>query len=254
MLIRDETGAAHVVALSGGHDSSALAFLLREQNPTVPYNYVFTPTGDELPAMFAFWRWLGEQLGRALVPIMETSLKAVVASEEILPNFKARYCTRMCKIEPYRRFLKREAAIGRVISHVGLRADEEGRAGGAYDDIEGVEMRFDLREQGIDEPGVFAILKRFGVDVPFRTDCARCYHQRIGEWYELWLYHRDIFMDAVADEIEKGGTYRTPGRDSWPTALIDLAAAFEAGRIPTISLDRMARERMSSGGCRVCSL
>ena len=178
MLVRDEAGVAHVVALSGGHDRTALAFLLKEQQPDTPFNYVCTPTGDELPSMFAFWRELGQRLGRPLLPIMETSLKAVIASEEILPNFRARYCTRMTKIEPYRRFLKAQTALGIVISYVGLRADE----------------------------------------------------------------------------VEKGGTYRTPGRDSWPTALIDLAAAFEAGRIPTVSLNRMARERQMSGGCRVCSL
>jgi hypothetical protein len=47
---------------------------------------------------------------------------------------------------------------------------------------------------------------------------------------------------------------KTPGRDSWPSSLREMAAQFEAGRIPTVSLNRMNRERMESGGCRVCSL
>lgn len=50
---RDENGVLHVVALSGGHDSTAMAFLLNELEPR-PYNYVCTPTGDELPPML--WR------------------------------------------------------------------------------------------------------------------------------------------------------------------------------------------------------
>jgi hypothetical protein len=104
------------------------------------------------------------------------------------------------------------------------------------------------------ENEVQATLRRFGVVVPNRTDCARCYHQRLGEWYELWLNHRDIFFDAVADEDALGHTYRSPGRDSWPVALREMAARFEAGDKPTISLNRMARERMEAGGCRVCSL
>lgn len=51
-FVRDKQGVLHVVALSGGHDSTAMAFLLREQNPDTPYNYVCTPTGNELPTMF----------------------------------------------------------------------------------------------------------------------------------------------------------------------------------------------------------
>lgn len=47
---------------------------------------------------------------------------------------------------------------------------------------------------------------------------------------------------------------RTPGRDRWPTSLYEMRLRFEAGDKPTISLNRMARERMSAGGCRVCSI
>lgn len=172
----------------------------------------------------------------------------------MIPNFRARFCTRRLKIEPYRAFLSERAAEGPVISYVGLRADEEGRAGGAYEDIDGVSMRFPLREWGYGEDDVQATLRRFDVVCPDRTDCAWCYHQRLGEWYELWLYHREATNEAVAIEEKRGATFRTPGRDAWPTALRDLFAEFERGRIPTISLNRMKRERMASGSCRVCSL
>jgi hypothetical protein len=254
LFIRDENGVLHVVALSGGHDSTALALLLREQNPDTPYNYVCTPTGNELPAMFDHWLKLGDLLGRRLVPIMAGTLRSVIRQENMLPNFRARFCTRILKIEPYRKFLIEQAAIGPVVSYVGLRADEEGRAGGAYGDIAGIEMRFPLREMGFGEDEVQATLRRFGVVCPDRTDCAWCYHQRLGEWFELWRDHRATAMEAVAIEKERGATFRTPGRDAWPTALEDLFAEFERGNIPTLSLNRMARERMAAGGCRVCSL
>lgn len=249
----DSDGILHVVALSGGHDSTALALLLNEREPR-PYTYVCTPTGDELPEMFEHWRDLGERLGSRILPIMAGTLKSVIASEGMLPNFRARFCTRKLKIEPYRKWLMEQTFFSKTVSYVGLRADEPGRAGGAYNDIPGVQMRFPLREWGMGEDEVQATLRRFGVKCPDRTDCARCYHQRIGEWYELWRDHRDIFMDAVGDEDRIGGTYRTPGRDSWPTALRDMADRFAAGDVPTTSLNRMARERMEAGGCRVCSL
>jgi hypothetical protein len=253
LIERDENGVGHVIGLSGGHDSTAMSVLLMEREPR-PYTYVCTPTGDELPEMFEHWKALGERFGKRILPIISGTLASVIRQEGMLPNFRARFCTRMLKIEPYRAWLIRQAQHGPIVSYIGLRADEEGRAGGAYGDIAGITMRFPLREWGMDDPAVLATLAERGITVPRRTDCARCYHQRIGEWFELWRDHRDIFTDASADEDLIGGTYRTPGRDSWPSKLSEMGARFEAGDVPTISLNRLERERMSAGGCRVCSL
>ena len=253
MLQRDENGVLHVVALSGGHDSTALSLLLREREPR-SYVYVCTPTGDELPEMFAHWRNLGELLGSRIVPIMALTLRQCIESEGMLPNFRARFCTRKIKILPFIAWLQEQLSDGPVVAYVGLRADEESRVGGVYGQMEGVEQRLPLREWGMGEDDVQATLRRFGVTCPDRTDCARCYHQRIGEWWELWRDHRDIFDDAIADEHRIGHTYRSPGRDSWPVALVDLKARFDAGDKPVTSLNRMERERMTAGGCRVCSM
>lgn len=254
MLERDENGVLHVVALSGGDDSSLLSVLLKEREPR-PYNYVCTPTGNELPEMFEHWRKLGDLLGKPILPIMHrTGLKGIIRDQRMLPNFRARFCTRIAKIEPYIAFLRAQSAIGPVVSYVGLRADEEGRAGGAYSDIDGVSMRFPLREWGYTDPMVLAGLAQRDIVIPYRTDCAVCYHQRIGEWYLLWVRHPDLFDEGIALEDEIGATFRTPGRDSWPSSLRDLKAEFAAGRVPKTSLGRMNRERMESGGCRVCSL
>jgi hypothetical protein len=252
-FIRDDDNVLHVVALSGGHDSTALALLLQECEPR-PYNYVCTPTGNELPPMIAHWLHLGEILGRRVYPLMAGTLHGVIRRERMLPNFRARFCTRILKIEPYRKFLINQAASGPVVSYVGLRADEPGRAGGAYHDIANVTMRFPLREWGFGEADVQATLVRFGVVCPNRTDCGDCYHQRVGEWFETWRDYPEVAAAAVALEAEIGGTYRSPGRDSWPVPLADLFAAFAAGRVPTASLARMERERMAVGECRVCSL
>lgn len=236
-MTRDENGVLHVVALSGGHDSTALSLLLQEREPR-PYVYVCTPTGDELPEMFAHWRSLGERLGSRIMPIMAMTLKQCIASEGMLPNWRARFCTRKIKILPFIAWLQEQVKQGPVIAYVGLRADEPSRVGGVYGQIEGIEQRFPLREWDMGEDDVQATLRRFGVTVPNRTDCARCYHQKVGEWFELWRDHRDIFMDAVAEEQRIGHTYRSPGRDTWPVALADMAARFDAGDVPTISLKK----------------
>lgn len=255
MMARDDHGVLHVGALSGGHDSTALMFLLREREPR-PYNYVCTPTANELPEMFEFWRWLGsgEGLGTPLIPIMEHTLASLITGYNALPNFRDRWCTRRIKIEPYRRFLIEQARLGPVVSYVGLRADEPGRAGGAYNDIDGVTMRFPLREWGMGEDEVQASLAERGIKCPNRTDCAVCYHQRLGEWYELWLYNIEAWMEGEGWEEMTGHTFRTPGRDTWPSSMREMRARFEAGDKPDISLNRLARERQRSGNCRVCSL
>lgn len=244
----------HVVALSGGKDSTALALRLAEIEPR-EYLYVCTPAGDEPDEMWEWWKQLGVILGSQVKPIVETNLKECIARNKMLPNFRARFCTRQIKIEPYRRFLKRLCADGKVISYVGLRADEEGRAGGAYDDIEGVESRFPFREWGWTLGNVLGYLMQRDIVVPERTGCRRCYHQRIGEWWRLWANDRETYLDAEADEERIGGTYRTPGRDSWATGLKELRLEFESGKVPKeANQTQLFRPTMTAGGCRVCAM
>ena len=237
----------HVVALSGGKDSTALALRLREVEPDRDYTYVCTPTGDEPDAMFAHWRMLGELLGKPLVPIMHPlGLNGLIAQQRALPNYRQRWCTRILKIEPYRAWLAQHTPC---VSYVGLRADEEGRAGGAYDDIGGVTMRFPLREWGWGLEEVLDYLKQRGIAIPKRTDCDRCFFQRLHEWYELWRDHPDKFAHAENQEREIGHTFRSPGRDTWPAALSGLRAEFESGRVP-----KQRRDALAELQCRVCSL
>jgi 3'-phosphoadenosine 5'-phosphosulfate sulfotransferase (PAPS reductase)/FAD synthetase len=244
----------HVVALSGGADSTALALRLREVMPETQFNWVCTPTGDELPEMFGHWRRLGDLLGSPLVPIMHrTGLHGVIREQKCLPNNRIRYCTRILKIEPYRRWLKERAQHGPVVSYVGLRADEEGRAGGAYEDIDGVTMRFPLREWGWGRGDVLSYLEQRGVGIPERTDCSLCFHQRLGEWWRLWREFPDRYAEGERHEADTGHTFRNPSRDQWPAALRDLRARFEAGHIPPNT--RLQHDLFrNSGACRVCTL
>ncbi len=234
----------YVVGLSGGKDSTALALELAAREPEKDWEYICTPTGDELPEMIEHWANLEKLLGKPLTRIThhDRTLKDVIQINGMLPNFRARFCTRQLKIEPTIAWCVRNAP---VVMHVGLRADEGEREGiyGSY-----VQSRFPFREWGWGIGEVLDCLRRHSVTVPTRTDCARCYHQKIREWHSLWENHPGIWADAVQQEEEMGHTFRSPGRDTWPVALKDLAAAFASGR--PIRADR----RGSEGLCRVCSL
>ena len=245
-----ETKEIHVVALSGGKDSTAMALRLAEVEPR-EYVYICTPTGRELPEMFAHWRKISDILGKPLIPIVGGTLFGIICEEDMIPNFRARFCTRRLKIEPYAAWLcKQKASFERVVSYVGLRADEEEREGGDYANIPGVEMKFPMREWGWGMTEVLDYLAKRSVTIPQRTDCDVCFFQRLSEWYRLWKYHPKEWAEGESLEKEIGHTFRTPGRDTWPVSMEGLRLRFEAGDVPTRSINRELKELQ----CRVCRI
>lgn len=241
----------HVVALSGGKDSTAMALRLAELEPR-DYVYVCTPTGNELDKMFEHWRGLGELLGKPIVPVMGGTLDGLIRKQGALPNWRQRWCTRMLKIEPYAAWLLQQSGRGPIVSYVGLRADEPEREGGDYAAVPGVTMRFPMREWGWGLRDVVEYLARRGVSIPARTDCALCFYQKLGEWWNLWKLHPEKYAEGEEYERLVGHTFRSPGRDTWPAALADLRREFEAGRVPKGA--DVQGDLVGAMQCRVCRL
>lgn len=239
----------HIVALSGGKDSTAMALRLAEVEMR-DYEYLITPTGNELPEMFEHWKRLAETLGKPLTVLTcGKSLQRLITDMRMIPNFRARWCTRILKIEVAEQYL---CAVAPAVSYVGLRADEEEREG-MYGEIEGIVKRYPLREWGWKLSDVLSYLESRCVTIPARTDCAWCFFQRIGEWWNLWKDHPEIFKQAEEIEAEVGHTFRTPGKDSWPTRLTDMRVKFEGGSRPR---DAGQSDLFSGreGMCRACTL
>lgn len=182
----------HVVGLSGGKDSSAMALRLMEIEPR-DYEFICTPTGNELPAMLAHWDKLEMMLGKPLLKIAHPGgLEGLMSEMWMIPNFRARWCTRVLKIEPTIKYMA-TLAKGSVM-YVGLRADEEERQGIFGEDLV---VDFPMRRWGWKESDVWAYLQKLQVKIPNRSDCAWCYGQRLGEWYALWKKHPNIYMLLV---------------------------------------------------------
>lgn len=246
----DSMSELHVVALSGGKDSTAMALRLAEIEPR-DYCYVCTPTGNELPEMFAHWRLLGEMLGKPILPVMGGTLDGLIRKQSALPNWRQRWCTRMLKIEPYAAWLLQQSeAHDKIVSYVGLRADEVEREGGDYTDVPGVVSRYPMREWGWNLSDVQRYLSDRGVAIPTRTDCAVCFYQRLGEWWNLWKLNPREYAEGEQYEELTGHTFRSPGRDSWPASLKDLRLEFEAGHIPAGADVQM--NLIGSMQCRAC--
>jgi len=207
--------------------------------------------------MRVHWRRLEGLLGSQLVKIRKydgDGLEQVIAEQGMIPNFRARFCTRILKIEPTIEYLKANAPC---VQYVGLRADEETRQG-IYGDIKGVTQSYPLREWkwSIDE--VLSYLSAKGVSIPRRTDCGLCFFQRLGEWKSLADNHPDVYAQGERIEAEVGATFRSPQRDSWKTKLSDLAAEFKSGRHAPIQRDATQLSFIENCDmnqfCRVCSL
>jgi len=243
------TDPRHVVGLSGGKDSTCLALALRELEPR-DYEYICTPTENEPPELFEHLAKLETMLGQPIKRLgTGQTLFDLCREQQMLPNFRARWCTRILKIEPTIAYI--ESLPAGSVLYVGLRADEEERRGIYGEDID---IDFPLRRWGWNLPEVWKFLLERGVKIPRRTDCAVCFYQRIGEWWNLWKDHPAQFADGVAIERELGHTFRTDGRDSWPTALVDLGAEFAKGAIPAGAESSGQLFGESYQECRVCSL
>lgn len=231
----------HVVGLSGGKDSTAMALRLAEIEPN-EYEFICNETGDELPEMQDHWARLEDMLGRPLVRVRHhRDLNAEIEFQGMLPNVFARWCTRILKIEPTIAYM--EALPPGSTLYVGLRADEEDRRGLYGEDVT---VDFPLRRWGWGLAEVVGYLDRRGVCIPERTDCARCPYQRLGEWRDLYRRRPGIYQHAAGQEASVGATFRSPGRDTWPADLESLAREFDSGR--------RLREFKKAASCRVCSL
>ena len=236
----------HIVALSGGKDSTALALRLAEVEPRA-YTYVCTPTGDEPAAFFDHMASLRTVLQAPILPIMHPlGLNGLIEKYHALPNYRQRWCTRILKIEPYRAWLASHAP---AVSYVGLRADEAGRAGGAYDDIPGITMRFPLREWGWTVDDVWGYLDRRNVHIPARLDCQRCFFQTLYEWWLLWRQSPLVYAEAESQERLTGHTFRSAKRDTWPAGLAELRERFQQGYIPKQRISALKQLQ-----CRMCTL
>lgn len=208
------------------------------------FECLFTPTGNELPGVVEHVERVAIHVKRELHRISDGTLEQVIEENQMLPNHRARFCTRIIKIEACMSFLQDRP--GSILC-VGLRADEDERQGlyGAH-----VVYRRPLKEWGWGFKEVVDYCKRQGIEIPRRTDCAWCFYQRLSEWRDLWRDHPDMFKRGIEIEERYGHTFRSSTRDGWPASIRGLGEEFAKGRVPqTRKKDRVR----SLGACRVCS-
>ena len=199
----------HILGLSGGKDSTALAILLHKEFPQM--EYFFCDTRKELPETYEYLDRIEARLG----------IKIQRLSEErgfdhwldvyggFLPSPNSRWCTKQMKIIPLEKFIGDDEAV----SYVGIRADEN--RDGYVSTKPNITPVFPFKEQGLVKADILKLLEDSGIGLPdyyrwrSRSGCFFCFFQRKYEWVMLAQEHPDMFAEAVRYEQQHsdGRTY-----------------------------------------------
>lgn len=208
----------HVLGLSGGRDSAALAVYMNQHHPELDVEYFFTDTGKELPEVYEFLNRLEGLLGKPILRLnpnrdFDFWLKQY---NDFLPSPQTRWCTRQLKLRPFEQWIKPFLQEGtKVYSYVAIRADEEYREG--YNSKnDNLVVKLPFKEAGIDKAGVLEILDSSGLGLPkyyswrTRSGCTFCFYQQKIEWVRLKEQHPEAFEEAKRYEktaIEHGSPF-----------------------------------------------
>ncbi len=118
----------HVLGISGGKDSAALAIYMKTKYPAMELEFYSSDTGKELDETYQLIDNLQNYLG-----IKINILKGAENSIEdpfdhflqmyggYLPSSNARWCTKKLKLEPFEKYVGTDP----VVSYVGIRGDED---------------------------------------------------------------------------------------------------------------------------------
>ncbi len=231
----------HILAISGGKDSAALAVYMSKHYPDLELEYVFTDSGLELPETYAYLDRIRAVLGIDITVIkperdFDYWLKYY---NGVLPSPQNRWCTRQLKLRPY------EAYIGNdpTYSYIAIRADEN-REG--YRNTKGnIVPCYPFVDEGITLSDVIGILDECGLGLPnyyewrSRSGCYFCFFQSDDEWRGLRERHPEEFEKACLYEENHsdGRVYTWRGRRRGiPLYLRDIEGA------PTLVSDDLFQE------------
>ena len=226
----------HIIGISGGKDSAALAIYLNRKGDDWRYFYelmadagateaaaeikasksapeiecFFTDTGKELPEVYEYLKILEKYLNAPIVrltPFINTADANVAPFDHflksehggLLPSQQQRWCTYKMKLKPMERFVGKDTAI----NYVGIRADEGTRI--KISAMKNITAIYPFVSDGIVRQDVFDLLEETsGIPKYYewrsRSGCYFCFFQRKKEWLGLRDRHPDLFKKAMEYE------------------------------------------------------
>lgn len=253
----------HILGLSGGKDSAALAIYLKDQGRDDRIEYFFCDTGAELREVYEYLDRLEDYLGRPIIRLssgrdFDHHLKRF---NGFLPAPHARWCTRVMKIEPLEAYVSDHPCI----SYIGIRADE--RRSGYISHKPNIKACYPFIDDGIVKSDVLRILEDT-VGIPeyyhwrSRSGCYFCFFQRQEEWIGLAENHPDLFEQAQRYEKvdpDSGKSF------TWVRGMtlaevyqnkegIMMKAAKNRATVPDSWQDRLGLDHDDVESCLICTL
>ncbi len=260
--VEEDESYRHIVSISGGKDSAALAIYLKERYPTIPAEYVFCDTGSELPETYDYLQRLEALLGQPIARLSALDRLGVrrkstrtpfdIWLNEVyggfLPNPRSRWCTRALKIEPFEAYVGQDSAF----SYIGIRGDES-REGYRASKPPVISQRrniipvYPFKDDRLGLQDIQQILRRAGIGFPdyyrwrSRSGCYFCFYQQLGEWQRLAKEHPDLYEKAKKYEKTDGNR---------PFTWIEGRTLSEIVAMPP----RPLPDADNTEGCAVCHL
>ena len=118
----------HVLGISGGKDSAALAIYMKTHYPQIDIEYYTSDTGKELDETYELISNLENFLGKKIIRLTGADDSPELPFDHFvkmyggyLPSSNARWCTKKLKLEPFEKFVGDDP----VVSYVGIRGDED---------------------------------------------------------------------------------------------------------------------------------
>lgn len=194
-----EKKVRHILGLSGGKDSTALAIFMRREYPDLEIEYFFCDTHKELTETYEYLKRIEDWL-QIKIHYLEPERGFdhwLDVYGGVLPSPKVRWCTKQMKIIP----LEKWVGSDEVITYVGIRADEN--RDGYISTKSNITAKFPFKEHGLVRADILRELEESGIGMPdyyrwrSRSGCYFCFFQRKYEWVMLAQEHPDLFQKAI---------------------------------------------------------
>ena len=254
----------HIVPVSGGKDSSALAIYLKQTYPDLPAEYVFCDTQSELPETYQFLEKLESLLGAEIHKINALEYMNVRMKtdrnvfdfflEELysgfLPSPHARWCTINMKIKPFEQYIGNSTAF----SYIGIRGDEDrdgyipNKKPPKMSEKQNIIPVYPFKDDHKTVQDIKEILEGSGLGLPeyyqwrSRSGCYFCFYQQVGEWQGLKERHPELFEKAKQYENRSGSANYT-----W----VERRSLAE---IEQLSTKHEIKDMDDTDGCAICHI